>query len=1658
MREDDLERNLRRPLNRHPAEAVRDEGDSSDSSIKPAIRPSLPGHRRHRTEERVAKIQETHVDTPHLPLQPNVIDIRPTRVHLPPKELKMHDRTVSLPSGVPGGNVTSDTEGALLREARHERQAQDRQNNAILTGNDIVSKPNELHSRRPPSRYDAPIGYLVSPPLQVSSSSTPLVKSRRESHVPLGVTHNPSVTAIRGQVSENLAPVENHKSSIRMQDHTPPGRPEFLRPPNSFGLPSTFEPEQYGSNKQTATHHSDLPSTFNTNAANQADVLSTHLKTDISLQVSSNQSPANHFRQASRNVTAVDSTPTTTPMYLEAKKTTQQVDGSSIPPGSYLSQMLPRSTTPKPESALQKVPLTQPSVDLFSPPPVVNYGVPAHPESNGTLGIARSTTQKAESSPHNVLLPYGSSERPSQSTEDLYRNPVITATATYMESRKMAAQHPEPPSFPSTSITPNFAGTRPTPPKVESSPQLSTPQFRYPGQLPSTTLHSISSAPRTYPEPKAISQLSDQPLTLPGTNVASNQAYAWATPPKPERSPLASIQPSTDYPNQVPRNDPEAIVPQLQLNSRRMNAQQSDSPSAFSITISAPNQTVARATPLKAENSLPKESPVLPTPEHHRPPQKNVAVAPTEAHILPEFNTDIISPRLNQGLESEQKLGRSLRETPGYIATDRQVNLSSERVRALVGKEEITRADRVLPINSSNDPDYRVLAEPNGEDMIQARHNHANNPPNVNMLGIEEIPGNKLWTTVKEAEESKESMSSQNRTSDQKTREHGNTVFNSDTRNKTGVSVSQPPTYTVPNSGSAYPTPVTPPSIGLPDGSMTIDNGVKLPSLAGRQGKKPYPNYSPNSIARGRSANQSGSGAGKHNLDSERQEDRASQPAQGSGLPSQVAFSASKSSIVAMEPDIRGAEDKVHAARVHPNFGTAPPQLAPGWSQMSIETQPHATPSMSKSSSTSPNHPSGEGLSRAPQPTHQGSFEVPKSFTTPKIVPIILNNSKPQDILALSSNIGQKDAHNQAAVFNSNLKSVQSSKEYSKPTSFPSTIPLDPQGAGIVAQSLQHDKAKDAENQVKPYSADPASSKLNHDSNPMPSQQVASSLHPSTSHPIQPPLIHHPKLAEILSSPPPIHRSMTPARVHDNAPGSAAAAPFPGVMDISRSSPSAPVHVLTSKAHGSPSDRVRTTPLVSRDAATPKHSPSRRQTLDPLLNEQTLSQPMPHSTPGPTSNLSAATTSLARFAAPVVSLSSDSRLPDVMPTSHGAPGSHRLQTRNLPSRVASNVVDTTSSYNDQKYTQAQAPIETAPKLRPPAIHEIHSVTNYHNPPGRKLSGTMQANSNDQTIHRNRPSGAGVPPPISTSSVYPQPDIAGSQTTFPTFSSTTALRHKQSASLPSNMPPHLSQSQTTHRVHQTPQISGRSISTNPYRSRELAASEETILMTPSSLAPSMLKPTVSRSSITPATISQQDSRKRGKMVDMFLPKKPQEPQPVYEVWHPPSSRAADRVKAPTSVENLTQTNPSTKVAASLSSSRVNVPPPISIPTAPQPIQRRKSPNSKVFTPFRYLTSKRNRSMSLLSLEAQDGTAPSTVVGSPTASMHSQAPIQPPPLRDPIKATQEWRNREEAEVLSRANYRRQRPGVVFDVKEEPSQDKQRPKRRTRTPRVTGDERRR
>ena len=62
------------------------------------------------------------------------------------------------------------------------------------------------------------------------------------------------------------------------------------------------------------------------------------------------------------------------------------------------------------------------------------------------------------------------------------------------------------------------------------------------------------------------------------------------------------------------------------------------------------------------------------------------------------------------------------------------------------------------------------------------------------------------------------------------------------------------------------------------------------------------------------------------------------------------------------------------------------------------------------------------------------------------------------------------------------------------------------------------------------------------------------------------------------------------------------------------------------------------------------------------------------------------------------------------------------------------------------------------------------------------------------------------------------------------------------------------------------------------------------------------------------------------------------------------------------------------------------------------------------------------------------------------MHSQAAIQPPPLRDPHIATTEWRDRGEAEEMERRQKGRRRarkPGVVIDLPENPDEERPRKK---------------
>ncbi|KAF8447623.1 hypothetical protein L210DRAFT_850103 [Boletus edulis BED1] len=130
------------------------------------------------------------------------------------------------------------------------------------------------------------------------------------------------------------------------------------------------------------------------------------------------------------------------------------------------------------------------------------------------------------------------------------------------------------------------------------------------------------------------------------------------------------------------------------------------------------------------------------------------------------------------------------------------------------------------------------------------------------------------------------------------------------------------------------------------------------------------------------------------------------------------------------------------------------------------------------------------------------------------------------------------------------------------------------------------------------------------------------------------------------------------------------------------------------------------------------------------------------------------------------------------------------------------------------------------------------------------------------------------------------------------------------------------------------------------------------------------------------------------------------------------------------------------AASQTKFRSRAPDPTVIPPPRQKTREQKDVTPHMFTPFKFLTmhSKRNRTVSAASLDVCDGnTATNTVIGSPDQSTVSQAQplpaIIPPATRDPLVAASEWRDREEAARRQRKTHRIRRPGVTFDLEEEP-----------------------
>ncbi|KAI0318631.1 hypothetical protein OF83DRAFT_1056517 [Amylostereum chailletii] len=180
-------------------------------------------------------------------------------------------------------------------------------------------------------------------------------------------------------------------------------------------------------------------------------------------------------------------------------------------------------------------------------------------------------------------------------------------------------------------------------------------------------------------------------------------------------------------------------------------------------------------------------------------------------------------------------------------------------------------------------------------------------------------------------------------------------------------------------------------------------------------------------------------------------------------------------------------------------------------------------------------------------------------------------------------------------------------------------------------------------------------------------------------------------------------------------------------------------------------------------------------------------------------------------------------------------------------------------------------------------------------------------------------------------------------------------------------------------------------------------------------------------------SYQEPRKKNGFLGLFRSRSTSRQQQSEHILQPKpiggEGQEAPATKLSSSKVSLPlQTTPPAKYS---NSSRRHTPatalPPTSVPL-PNPERKGGATN---FAPFRLL-SKRHRTMSGASAEAVDGTnaGGSTVLTSPANSTRSPTPKLPPPQRDPVQATQDWRNKEEADTRGRGTARRRRPGVTFE----------------------------
>ena len=432
--------------------------------------------------------------------------------------------------------------------------------------------------------------------------------------------------------------------------------------------------------------------------------------------------------------------------------------------------------------------------------------------------------------------------------------------------------------------------------------------------------------------------------------------------------------------------------------------------------------------------------------------------------------------------------------------------------------------------------------------------------------------------------------------------------------------------------------------------------------------------------------------------------------------------------------------------------------------------------------------------------------------------------------------------------------------------------------------------------------------------------------------------IQHPGLAEILSS----SSTKDQNNANSQSPSSSTALHQPTTSTVFSKSGSSP------KLQGLP-DKQR----LDDKLASPKLSPSRQ--LPPVLRHKEVEQRL-HESPKRHLQQTPTPTPTSRSA----------HLQSLLSDPHGSDSLNLTPSNILPSSLHPS--HTTSSVREGV---TRPSLETMPHVYSKKAGQSSTA----NPEVPISTGGLSQVEEELASRKIRP------PSIVDSKLLGN-SIPHSRAITPLRESTPTTRHQHSVSLPVHLVPltnvpsadgpvrsaaqapshHRSTSQTKTSYARPP----GSQTLGPNITHAASASEETVLMTPSSLAHSvMLKPTVSRQSVTPSMASQ-TARKGTGLFTMFRSKTPTQPPPQYEIWHPntSSSTAIPNVAPSGTMPSFTE-----KKRASASAT---APTPVRETSVPTAIER-TSPKLKIFTPFRYLTTKRTRAVSLVSVEAQDGTA-------------------------------------------------------------------------------------